>query len=102
MGTYAINEWEQISMESEQKYLYNYAVTMEVYKVFVAQVNTAEVGIAFEAEIEKIEEVDLMVFDEEKCFDKEKEEVEGIFEDNGTLLDTPIDKSVLLRALQKP
>ena len=41
MGTDAINEWKQISMESEQKYLDNYAVTKEVYKVFTAQVKTA-------------------------------------------------------------
>ena len=57
MGTDAINEWKQISMESEKKYLDNYAVTMEVYKVFTAQVKTDEVEIAFEAEIEEGKEV---------------------------------------------
>ena len=41
------------------------------------------------------------MFDEEKCFDKEKEEVKGIFEDNGTLLDTPIDESVFSSKLYK-
>ena len=101
MGTDAFNKWKQISMESEQKYLDNYAVTKEVYKVFTAQVKTAEVEIAFEAEIEEGKEVDLIVFDEEKCFDKEKEEVKGIFEDNGTLLDTPIDESVFSSELYK-
>ena len=101
MGTDAINEWKQISMESEQKYLDNYAVTKEVYKVFTAQVKTAEVDIAFEIEIEESKEVDLIVFDEEKCFDKGKEEVKGIFEDNGTLLDTPIDESVFSSELLK-
>ena len=100
MGTDAINEWKQISMESEQKYLDNYAVTKEAYKVFTAQVKTAEVEIAFEAEIEEGKEVDLIVFDEEKCFDKGKE-VEGIFEDNGTLLDTPIDESLFSSELLK-
>ena len=34
------------------------------------------------------------------CFDKEKE-VKGIFEDNGTLLDTPIDESVLAPSSSK-
>ena len=72
-----------------------------MYKVFTAQVKTAEVEIAYEAEVEEGKEVDLIVFDEEKCFDKEKEEVEGIFEDNGTLLDTPIDESVFSSELLK-
>ena len=73
LNTAAINEWKQISMECEEKYLDNYAVTMEVYKVFTAQVKTAEVEITFEAKIEEGKEVDLIVFDEEKCFDKGKE-----------------------------
>ena len=54
MGTDAINEWKQISMESEQKYLDNYAVTKEAYNVFTAQVKTTEVEIAFEAEDEEV------------------------------------------------
>ena len=41
------------------------------------------------------------MFDEEKCFDKGKEEVKGIFEDNGTLQDTPIDESVFSSELLK-
>ena len=45
--------------------------------------------IAFEAEIEEGKEVDLIVFDEEKCFDKEKEEVKGIFNVDKTLLLKP-------------
>ena len=49
---------------------------MEVYKVFTEQIKTAEVDIASETEIEEGKGVDLIVFDEEKCFDKEKEEVE--------------------------
>ena len=56
--------------------------------------------IAFEAEIEEGKEVDLIVFDEEKCFDKGKE-VEGIFEDNVTLLDTPLDESLFSSELLK-
>ena len=41
-----------------------------------------------------------MVFDEEKCFHTEKE-VKGIFKDNGTLLDTPIDEFVFSSELYK-
>ena len=54
-------------------------VSLEVYKVFTEQIKTAEVDIASETEIEEGKGVDLIVFDEEKCFDKEKEEVEWIF-----------------------
>ena len=72
MGIDAINDWKQISKESEERYLDNYAVTKEVYKVFTAQVKTVEVEIAFESEIEEGKEVYLIVYDEEITLTKEK------------------------------
>ena len=74
LGADGEEEWKQLVMECERKY----------HATF---------------DVKSTEEVDLIVFDEEKCFDKEKEEVKAIFEDikhapseaSRTLLDTPID-----------
>ena len=108
LGPDGINEWKQITIEAWKRYDDHYHATVThtwerliIYPTFgipTNEVKTAEVEIAHEKEGN---EVDLIVFDEEECFDDEKnsdEEVKEFVEDientpsgaGDTLLDEPV------------